>query len=545
MRRISFKWIVELSGGVLGLIIILLGWDSLAVLLPAFLKLLIDHPQVAGFLWFLGLIMPIHSAKQKYQIRRFTAPDHTDWGTTFESTVSFTIPVGGWLNKIETSVFQSIALNNNDVLLGVAWHNDVQIRTQEGATDNETYLFGAIDKWITVDSVMEFQTTFPIHFFYLDNLVPDNDSGSLARTTKLGGPGQYYEQGDLIFASIAAREIGGMTAGELSIVTTATIIVACLHGGRGGDRDEQAPYVYMLFEGLGSTVVAWSWPCNTNMRIANIRATLWNGMTNATQPFLAIGKNVSNLDFGNDDLDPGHWLVMEGFTTELDPAGTEFTPSVTQYSRGPFYMKKGESVQTRMDDIPGWGMIEFQYLPNFGYLSEFLRRIEFADLGTNTTNQMLAVFTVPYDMFITSIEGSISLVMSADILSNIYILGIKQHNLLDSNDLLSGYVGANVDGNILGADNQAGAMPWALKQIPVVGDVSSSTHFVSKFGESIADYYPAGSIIGVWIPDDFPDDLVTLFEMDLQVEGLNRIKTKTVGTNFLSGDVVMPLEMTN
>lgn len=540
MRSIEFRKFSIIPGGVFGILIVLLSWVTFLDLIPSFWDVLTDY-RVIGFLPGLGFIPLIHSAKQKYQIRQYTTVDETsyDSGIVYEEGISYTIPVAGWLHKVHTEVYQSEAFSG-DALMGLAWYGDTEGKTYQGGSGNVSHLKESIALWVNADSVQEMTTTYPIHWFFFDATAVDADLGHMERTTKFGGPGRFFEQGELLFVNQAHVEAAGvaLTAGIIKTVSVATFIVACLRDRRR-DPDEIVPWVYLLFEAMGTTATSFGWPAQSNLRVANLRVVLFAGLDSSTQPYLTIGENASNIDFGGVDVSPSNWLSMETLQTDPTATGLEFLHIATKYSRGPFYLKKGESMQVKMDSISGYGIVEFQYIPDFGYLAEFLRRIEITDLGTSNTSQFMALFTVPYDMYVTSIEGSVSLVGSADFISSLYIMGLKNRNLLDSNDLVVGFVPSKVHGSILGSDTDGGSLPWVIKTIPTVIDVSSSTHFVAKFGESIADYYPAGTLIGVWVPDDFPDDLITLFEIDIHIEALNRIKTTTVGTNFIASSMLV------
>ncbi len=534
-----------IPGGVFGFLIVLLTWATFTELIPSFLDVITDY-RVIGFLPGLGLIPLIHSAKQKYQIAFYDEIDETEVdGVTLVSEKSFIIPVAGWLHKTKTTIHQS-ELNTASAKFIIGWHRDLEARTWEGSStiiDNQNHMQFATERWNT-SSVTEMQTTFPMHVFFIDDAVPAGEIGAQVRETKIGGPGRLLDQGELLFCTSSYTENGAQTAGKTWIVSVATVIVVAFDS-RKNPSEEVPPYTYIFFEGIGSTNSGFSWPANSNMRIANLRATVFSGYANDS--WLIIGENpeapITTHPTIEIQPDSNDYLSLVEIPLDTAVTGIGYNRAITNYARGPFYIKKGEVVQVRMDNISGFGVIEFQYIPDFGHLAEFFRVSDIAEFAATHASQFYAMFTVPYDMYVTSIEGSVNMTDTTnDHNDPFYIMGLKSMNMLDSNDLLLGWAPGDVEGNILGATLQSGAMPWVIKAIPTNIDTSVTPHYQGTFGESVADFYPAGSAIGIYVPATW-GATVTIFRVLLTIEGLVRIKTRNVGSNHYAGDFVQRMEV--
>ncbi len=498
----------------------------------------------ASVVFLIPFVPLMHQARQRYQLVYYDEIAHGEFSSSaVVAETSYEIPVAGWASKFQTTVFQEVAFDQ-DFAYALAWAADNEQRTWESGIDSQNHIEYLLEHW-NAASVTEMQVPYPIQVFHLDNAIEDTDEGAITRTNRFGSRGIFYEQGQLIFATSGVIDIGTPTTGTVNIVSVLTIDVAAFDSSKQR-REEVAPWVYIMFEGLSATEAGFTWPAHTALRIVNLRATLWTGLDTDNQAWLTINNNATQLELGQVGIEMHAvgWLDIILPIQDGQAVGTTFTPVVTAYKKGPFYLHKGEGMQTRFDDINGYGMIEFQYIPNFGHLAEFNRRSEIGDFDqSDHTNQFYPLFTVPYDMYVTSLEGSVQVSdATTDVAEEFYVMGIKNKNLLDNDDLLLGYANADVEGNILGADHQAGAMPWVLKSIPVAIDTSVSTLFQTKWGESVADFYPRGSIIGMWVPDGFTDTIAT-FNFTIIVEALNRIKTNKHGTNVLQGANIARMEM--
>lgn len=547
MRSISALKIFQIIMGLSGIFILVLGVGYMEALKGGLTDLVLSNPLLGGLASGFPLIPLIHSSKQKFRLQFYDEITEADYQSgVYADTTSYEIPLDGWLWKIKTGVFQETQ-PSVDLKLSVSWSGDVEKQTWD-SPGNNLVDYDILQKFGTTDSVAEYQHTYPIQLFFIENAVDSNDSGALYQENKLGGPGKYMEAGQLIFCNVHMDDYGGDdTTGVTNLVSEAIFIVACHKGRHRGDKDELAPWVTIVGE-LDSTSSGFSWLAMTNLRVVNLAVTLWVGLSTNTQGSLVIDKNAIDQDLTVDaiELHATQFLAMIFPLQDGTGAGTTYAPINTAYKRGPLYLKKGEVLQVRSQNVSSTFSIQFNYIPDYGYQATFNRRFEDTDYTDNEyDNNFIPLFVVPYDMYVTSVTGSISYITdnsTSDAIWELELIGLKSKNYLDKDDFLLTYANANVSGNILGATHGAGGELASLKTITIVNDnVDGTTNTTGagkqNFAEAVADYYPSGAVIGMWFHSDVTNNIATLI-INMQVEGLNRIKTTNAGTSILKSDMV-------
>lgn len=530
------------SVGITGLTVIILALGSMDYFGRGLADILLANPIIGGLLTGTPLIPLIHSSKQKVQLHYWEEVDHSEFsGTASDLTATYEVPFSGWVNKITTTVFQETNFDQPSHCV-VYWANQFERVTWEAGTGNQPHGRYLVEHW-KADSVTEMMTPYPMHVFFIDARI--NDEGSLTQTTKLGGAGMWIESGEVLYANAANADLStAPTAGNLHIKSIATIIIACFSGKNRMHKDEMPPWVTIVgeFPANGGQV---SWPAFTNGRIVNGRLTAWYGIDTDNEGYISFGKNVQNMGFsgatGQIEAHNTNFLDIVLPVQEGSAANQTFTPTTTFYNRGPLYMKKGE-IATVRSNIASTVLfsVQYQFIPDYKYTSEFSRRSEFSDV--NDSSQFMAMFTVPYGMYITTIETEVQASSTSAVQTAIEIMGIKAATVPSADGFLENFAAADVEGNLLGADNQAGAMPWTLDTIPItIGGTGEGTTSQSVSMELVGDYYPPGSQIGVYLPNDF-DTSISTFDIHLHIEGTNMIKTRSSGTNVLEGASVTRIE---
>lgn len=543
-----FQKIFQHSVGLSGLALIAVAMANMDFLMPGIIDILLSHPIVGGLLAGTPLIPLIHSSKQQMQLHFWDEVDHNEFSSTAgENTATYEVPISGWINKINTTVYQETVFDQS-VTSVVYWATQFERVTWESGTANQHHGRYAVEHW-TPDSITEMMTPFPLQMFYINASIPDGDEGAITQGNKVGGPGNWVEAGSILYATVACADWGtAPTTGNLHVKSIATIIVACFQGKNSGRaKEESPPWVTIVGEFPSSGGMA-AWPAFTNGRIGNVRITAWIGLDADNEGFLSFDKGTHQIGFtgaaGQIEVHNRIFLALNQPIQEGGVADNTYMTTITNYRRGPLFMKKGETVNIRSNIASNVIFsATFQFAPDYKYTSEFSRRSEFADI--NDTSQFMALFTVPYGLYITTIESEVQASSTSAVQTNIEIMGIKAQSVPSVDGFLENFAAADVEGNILGADNQSGAMPWTLDTIPItIGGTGEGTTSQAVSMEMVGDYYPPGSQIGVYLPNDF-DTSISTFDVHLHIEGTNMIKTKSFGTSILEGSTVGRLkEMT-
>ena len=195
------------------------------------------------------------------------------------------------------------------------------------------------------------------------------------------------------------------TAGNLHVYSKAKFIVANFNdrGGKGKST-EVTPHITINME-LPAGGSAFAWKAPSNGRVVNARLTVWNGNDNDNSTYYVFDKQAADYSFAAaDSIKALHqpFLLIQQPVQDATTGGQIFKSIVTNYGRGPCYMKKDELITFRTNDANKYVTLTFEWIPDYKYQATFSRRLEFSDIAEQ--NLFTRLFVVPYPMYITSIK---------------------------------------------------------------------------------------------------------------------------------------------
>jgi hypothetical protein len=533
-------YILQLAFTFTAIAVIVVTVDQLPILWDGLKEIILSNPEIAGFLMGIPL-MAVHETKRPITMAHKESIAHSEFASNaidFSKTLEMDVP--GRIKKVSTTVWQSTDFDQDIMIAHALVEPSEEIMTRS-TTGNESILQDVLATTLTGDAVVEFITPFPITILKIEGSASGSDASGLTHSYKPSRKGKFIEAGVDLTSSLWLQDQGtAPTAGVVEFECKFVFMPLCYASGgfETSESKDSAPWITIMIDtaNTGRSQFNWQAPCSG--RMANIRMTNWDGVDLNNEQYSIISKdsivNAGVVD-GSIVKDAEYILMLGGFPSEQTLGGYEYAPFVTNYNRGPIYFNKDELLFFRSSDDSKLLTLQFQFIPNFDHTVEFKAVLDDNDAADAQHFEQL--FVVPWDMYITYIEADIQWTSTSDILCNIELVNYFGSEYIDQDTFVEGFT--TISGNILGGQAGTGVSTQSLDTISLTSDANVPGQATSY--EIIGEYYPQGTVIGVWFPSDFQTEIGQM-DISLHIEGKNRVKTQDVGTSFLQGEVVTRLE---
>lgn len=517
---------------------------STLVFLPGMLShafyVLTTDIRIIQFYPMIGLIPLMgHYAGYDGYLTHRSEVGHGSFGSSvYIDTTEKELPMYATMHSYETVLFQETPFDQS-VKFAHAWYTENEAAEHTGAVV-ENVLENLLEHWVS-GSAIERTTPFPVCAGLLNASIDDADQGEYIFSGRFGGKdGKFLEQGESIFAALVLQDLSGApTTGIVHLISKVRIKIMCLSDREGARVRDEGSSMYVHIYGDPENfpnLLNWSPPVTG--RVYNARFTLWNGYDQDNADWWVFDKQAQDYDVNDDEitLKKKPFLLWQSPINDPAIGGQNYLLVSTVYSKGPVYIFKGETMQLRGSEQRAF-TLQFQFIADYDHLAEWSPEVEIANIQVQDV--FIPIWIAPFDVYVTMAETEILWDSSSQIRTHVELMGIKDSSMLgDLNDFKEGWTSGDLHGALMGAESRTGSGTKTLDTLTMKSEAGTVGEQQSY--EIIGDFYPKGSMLGIYIPDDF-DTAVVEFDVFMHIEGKVRIKTRSTGTSYLHGTTVANL----
>lgn len=485
--------------------------------------------------WGLLTLIPLmgNSAKQDPLI--ITANfdiAHGDFdGITAFFTLPIVVPVDLWLTEVLVSFNPNVKFDQNVALAFEILQEEGVRQTFSGAT---SILDEALDIWQTGDQVGSITTRHP-HFIWLLNN---------ANSKPIFWKHDYFEfveGGETVNFRLTLADLDTPpTTGNLQVrIEVKCAVVNYNRSPRRPSLSDPQAYMSILVRTLTGTDNTFAWTPPVDLRLYNVRMSILNGASALV--FYGDDKVIDNwtpyFPIATDAIQIDHkpqFYVNDLVQSALD------TVQTTRFFKGPFFYHKSDLINFTVNQLNAGEAILLmtcEILPDFNNRTTW--NLLFDDDDITQNNEEKNIFTVPWDMYLETVETDFVLTASADVLTFLEVHVIKPDDTLPEG-------GLDVQGGQIlewksVLDNQEGGQIPAtiIDSLPIAVDFSVTDRDKGTSLEMVLDFVPAGSVIIVNFTGGAGATGILKSQVRVQLEGRSMVKSSRVSKfSYVTGEEI-------
>ncbi len=407
--------------------------------------------------------------------------------TTAFFTLPIIVPVDLWINEVTVSFNPEVKFNQN-VAIAFEILQEEGIRTEfSGAT---SILDEAIDIWQSADQVGSIVTQHP-HFIWLFN-----NASSLPVFWK-HDYFEFVQGGQTINFRLTMADLDtAPTAGNIDVrIEAKCAVVNYNKSPRKPSLSDPQAYMSILARTGAGTANTFAWTPPVDLRLFNVRMSILNGAADLV--FYGDDKVLPDwtpyVGIGTDSIELQHqpqFYVNDLFQSALD------TVQTSRFFKGPFFYRKSDPINFVVNQgaaAEAILLMSCEILPDFNNRTTWNLVFDDADIAQN--NEEKRIFTIPWDIYLETVETDYILSCTADVETFLEIHVIKPDDILQTGTLApqGGQLlswGSNLE------NQQGGAIPATIiDSLPIAVDFAVTDKDSGTSLEMVLDFIPAGSAI--------------------------------------------------